>query len=130
LKVGGKVIATCFHTSVSFSPLWGEVEPSSEVTYWPIVPAPDDDDDDDDDDDERAAIGGMIFRGRRSTRRKSALIPLCLPQSPHDLTQAGTRAAAVGSLSYGTATLLSFTAYLNLKMEEKRSSEMSNPTRS
>jgi hypothetical protein len=30
-------------------------------------------------------IGGMkIGRGNRSTRRKSALAPLCPPQIPHD----------------------------------------------
>jgi hypothetical protein len=44
------------------------------------------------------AIGGMkIGRGNRSTRRKPAPAPLCLPQIPHDQTQARTRAAAVGS---------------------------------
>jgi hypothetical protein len=60
------------------------------ATVWPIVPAPDDDDD-------CGAIGGMrIGRGNRSTRRKPAPVPLCPPQTPHDLTQAGSRAAAVG----------------------------------
>jgi hypothetical protein len=34
-----------------------------------------------------------IRRGKRSTRRKPATVPLCPPQIPHDLT----RAAAVGS---------------------------------
>jgi hypothetical protein len=44
------------------------------------------------------AIGGMkIGRGNRSTRRKPAPAPLCLPQIPHDQTRARTRAAAVGS---------------------------------
>jgi hypothetical protein len=44
------------------------------------------------------AIGGMnIGRGNRSTRRKSVLVPLYPPQIPHDLTQARTRVAAVGS---------------------------------
>jgi hypothetical protein len=44
------------------------------------------------------AIGGTkIGRGNRSTRRKPASAPLCLPQIPHDQTRARTRAAAVGS---------------------------------
>jgi hypothetical protein len=61
-------------------------------------------------DDECGAVGGMrIDRGNRSTRRKPALMPLCPPQIPHDLTWARTRAAAVGSwrltawVMYGTA---------------------------
>jgi hypothetical protein len=41
-------------------------------------------------------IGGMIGRGSRSTRRKSAPVPLCPPQTPH-AARTGTRAAAVGS---------------------------------
>jgi hypothetical protein len=50
------------------------------------------------DDGECVAIGGMkISRGNRSTRRKPAPMPLCPPQIPHDLTWAGSRAAAVGS---------------------------------
>jgi hypothetical protein len=50
------------------------------------------------DDDECGAVGGMkIGRGNRSTRRKPAPVPLCLPQITHDLTWARTRAAAVGS---------------------------------
>jgi hypothetical protein len=37
-------------------------------------------------DDECGPIGGMrIGRGSRSTRRKPAPVPLCPPQSPHDL---------------------------------------------
>jgi hypothetical protein len=65
---------------------------------------------DDDDDDECGAVGGMrIGRGSRSTRRKSAPVPLCPPQIPHDLTWARTRAIAgkpaTNSLSYGTASL-------------------------
>jgi hypothetical protein len=42
---------------------------------WPIVPAPGDYDD--------GEIGGMIGRGNRSTRRKSAPVPLCPPKTPH-----------------------------------------------
>jgi hypothetical protein len=48
------------------------------ATNRPIVPAPGDYDD--------GEIGGiMIGRGNRSTRRKSAPVPLCPPQTPHVL---------------------------------------------
>jgi hypothetical protein len=50
------------------------------------------------DDDECVAVGGMrIGRGTRNTRRKSAPVPLCPPQTPHYLTWARTQAAAVRS---------------------------------
>jgi hypothetical protein len=39
------------------------------------------------------AVGGMIGKGNRSTRRKLAPVALCPPQIPHDLT----RVAAMGS---------------------------------
>jgi hypothetical protein len=39
-----------------------------------------------------------IGRGNRSTRAKCAPVPLCPPQTPHDLVRARTRVAAVGSL--------------------------------
>jgi hypothetical protein len=55
---------------------------------WPIVPATGDYDD--------GEIRGMIRRGNRSTRRKSASVPLCPPQTPH-AARTRTRAAAVGS---------------------------------
>jgi hypothetical protein len=59
------------------------------ATNRPIVPAPGDYDD--------GEIGGMMTgRGNRSTRRKPAPVPLCLPQTPH-AARARTRAAAVGS---------------------------------
>jgi hypothetical protein len=58
------------------------------VTNWPILPAPGDYDE--------AAIGGMIGRGNRSTRRKPAPVPLCSPQTPH-AARTRTRAAAVGT---------------------------------
>jgi hypothetical protein len=55
-------------------------------------------------DDECGAVRGMrVARGNRSTRRKLASLPLCPPQIPHDLIRSQTQAAAVGSLSYGTA---------------------------
>jgi hypothetical protein len=38
-----------------------------------------------------------IGRGNRSTRRKSAPVPLCPPQITHDQTRVRTRVAAVGS---------------------------------
>jgi hypothetical protein len=48
-------------------------------------------------DDECGAVGGMrIGRGNRSTQRKTAPVPLRLPQIPH-VAWARTRAAAVGS---------------------------------
>jgi hypothetical protein len=49
------------------------------ATIRPIVPAPGDYDD--------GEIGAMmISRGNRSPRRKPAPVPLCPPQTPHDLT--------------------------------------------
>jgi hypothetical protein len=55
---------------------------------WPIVPGPGDYDD--------GEIGGMIFRGNQSIRRKPAPVSLCPPQTPH-AARMGTQAAAVGS---------------------------------
>jgi hypothetical protein len=49
------------------------------------------------DDDECGAVGVMLSKGNRSTRRKPAPVPLCPPQIPHGLTQARTRATSVGS---------------------------------
>jgi hypothetical protein len=50
------------------------------------------------DDDDYGTVGGMrIGRENRSTRRKSAPVPLCPPQIPHDQTWDRSRAAAVGS---------------------------------
>jgi hypothetical protein len=48
--------------------------------------------------DEYGAVGGMkIGWGNLSTRRIPATVPLCPPQMLHDMTWAGTLAAAVGS---------------------------------
>jgi hypothetical protein len=55
---------------------------------WPIVLVPGDYDD--------GEIGGMIGRGKRSTWRKPAPMPLCPPQIPH-AARTRTRPAAVGS---------------------------------
>jgi hypothetical protein len=49
------------------------------------------------DDDECGAIGGMLRRKNGSARIKLDPVSLCPPQIPHDMTQARTRAAAVGS---------------------------------
>jgi hypothetical protein len=49
------------------------------------------------DDDECGAVGGMIGSGNRSTLKKPAPVLLYPPQIPHDLTQARTQIAAVGS---------------------------------
>jgi hypothetical protein len=47
-------------------------------------------------DDDYGAVGGMrIGRGNRSTRRKPALVSLCPPQIPNDLTWDRTRAALI-----------------------------------
>jgi hypothetical protein len=47
------------------------------------------------DDDECGVVSGMRSdRGNRSTRRKPPAVPLCLPQIPHDVTRARSRAAA------------------------------------
>jgi hypothetical protein len=49
------------------------------ATNWPIVPAPSSYKD--------GAFGGMMIgKGTRSTRKKSAPVPFCPPQIPHDLT--------------------------------------------
>jgi hypothetical protein len=56
------------------------------ATNRPVVPAPGDYD--------VGEIGGMIGKGNRSTRRKSAPVPLCPPQTPH-AARTRTRAAAV-----------------------------------
>jgi hypothetical protein len=59
------------------------------ATTRPNVPAPGDYDD--------GEIGGMVIsRGKRSTWRKLAPVPLCPPQTPH-AARTRTRAAAVGS---------------------------------
>jgi hypothetical protein len=57
------------------------------ATNRPIMPAPGDYDD--------GEIGGMNGRGKRSTRRKLAPVPLCPPQTPH-AARTRTRAAGVG----------------------------------
>jgi hypothetical protein len=48
-------------------------------------------------DDDCGEVGGMSGRETRRTRRKLAPVPLCPPQSPHNLTWARTLAAAVQS---------------------------------
>jgi hypothetical protein len=62
----------------------------STITGTTTRPAPDD--------DKYGTTDGMIGRGNRSTRRKSASLLLCPPQILHDPTQAQTWAAAVGGL--------------------------------
>jgi hypothetical protein len=57
-------------------------------------------------DDVCGATSGMrIGRGHRSTWRKTAPVPLCPPQIPHDLTRARTRAAAVKSRRLTASTM-------------------------
>jgi hypothetical protein len=63
---------------VQFGPL------GTAATNRPIVPAPGDNDD--------GETGGrMIGRGNRSTRRKPASVPLCLPQNPYILVRQENR---------------------------------------
>jgi hypothetical protein len=61
---------------------------STAATNRPIVPAPGDYDE--------GAIGGVIDRGNRNTRRKPAPVPLCPTQTPH-IARTRTRTAAVGT---------------------------------
>jgi hypothetical protein len=49
------------------------------------------------DDDECGTAGGMIANRNGKNSEKTAAVPLCPLQIPHDLTRARTRAAAVGS---------------------------------
>jgi hypothetical protein len=51
----------------------------------------------DDDDEEYGAIGGMLGKGSRSTRRKPAPLLLSPQQIQHNLTRTRTRAASIGS---------------------------------
>jgi hypothetical protein len=62
------------------------------------------------DDDECGAMGGMIGRGNRGSRRPAAM-PLRPPQIPYHLTRARTRAdgkPATNHLSYSTAFVISW----------------------
>jgi hypothetical protein len=62
------------------------------ASSWPVVPAQMIDVD-----EECEAVGRMrIGRGNKSARRKPAPVPLCPPQTTHDLTWARTRASTVG----------------------------------
>jgi hypothetical protein len=56
--------------------------------YCPIVPASD---------DKCGAVGGMLGRGNRSTRRKPAQAPLCPPQIPLWPDPGSNHGATVGS---------------------------------
>jgi hypothetical protein len=47
--------------------------------------------------DECGSVAEMLGKGNRSTRRKSAPLPLCPPQIPHDMTRARPLAASAGS---------------------------------
>jgi hypothetical protein len=60
------------------------------ATNRPIGPASGDYDD--------GEIGGMIGSGNRSTRRKTAPVPLCPPQTPHT-ARTRTQAIAVRTLT-------------------------------
>jgi hypothetical protein len=81
------------------------------ATIWPVSPATDDVvDDDDDDDDECGAVGGMIGKGHRNTRRKNCPSPALSttnPTWPYLGSNPGCRCGkpATNRLSYGTAFL-------------------------
>jgi hypothetical protein len=61
------------------------------------------------------AFGGIkIGRENRSIRRKPAAVPLCSPKIQHYLTWDRTRAAAVISLSYGTAFWKQLTTVISI----------------
>jgi hypothetical protein len=49
-------------------------------------------------DEHGARFGMRIGRGNPSNGRKSALVPLCSSQIPHDLTWVRTQAAALENL--------------------------------
>jgi hypothetical protein len=49
------------------------------------------------DEDECGAVGGMLGKGKRSTRREPAPVQSCLPHIPLDLTRVRNLDAAVGS---------------------------------
>jgi hypothetical protein len=67
------------------------------------------------DDDECGAAGRTrIGRGNRSTRIKSAPVPLCPPQIPHDLTLARTR----GLTAWALARPMTGKCYLYLHGQE------------
>jgi hypothetical protein len=53
-------------------------------------------------DDECRAVGGIIGRGNRSTRRKPTPVTLCPSWSPHDLNRDRTQAAAMGFMRLST----------------------------
>jgi hypothetical protein len=67
---------------------WNQGPLDTAATEWPIVSAPGDSD--------NGEIGGIIGRGKRSTRRKPAPVPLCPPQTAH-AARTRSRVAAVGS---------------------------------
>jgi hypothetical protein len=88
------------------------------ATNRPTVPAPGDYDD--------GRIGGMMIgRGKRSTRRKPAPVPLCLPQTPHACPDANPSRrggkSATNISSYGTASpqYKSRALHLHLHAESK-----------
>jgi hypothetical protein len=89
-------VALILYLGMSFNPFlnwysggWSPVGSTRHCGHqWPIVPAPGDYD--------YGEICGMIGRGNRSTRRKSAPVPLCPPRIPH-AARTRTQAVAVGS---------------------------------
>jgi hypothetical protein len=78
------------------------------VTIWPTVPERRMIDN-----KECGEVSGMRNgKGKHSSRRRHAPVPLCSPQIPHDLTRAQNRPVAVGSwincVSYGAASIVRY----------------------
>jgi hypothetical protein len=87
-----KIKYALFSYSNTCFPFWSGVEPSPPLlrpllAYCTSPP----------DDDECGAVGGMLGRGNRNTRRKSASVLLCTPKIPHDLIRTWTRVTTLGS---------------------------------
>jgi hypothetical protein len=101
----GSPTALHFSMPFFFPPFWAGVELSPlllrSLLSYGFVPSPDGD---------CGAVGGMLGRGSRSTRRKPTPVPFCPPQIPHDLihvSNLGSWKPSTNRLSYGTA--LSYT---------------------
>jgi hypothetical protein len=94
-KCWDHVIIGCLarlHFKLSKGDIHPKIQGVLSATVWPIAPAPD---------AGRWLVWNSLWndwqRENRSTRRKPALITLCPPQIPHDLSRVRKRAAAVGS---------------------------------
>jgi hypothetical protein len=55
------------------------------------------------------------WQGKPKNSEKTCPVPLCPPQIPHEMTWVRTRAAAVGSLSYGTTLTVQLVGSINIR---------------